>query len=568
MKTFLAAQLRATGLRFAVAQNSKVTREQILKHKASADLAVNRLLAEVDAHEDFLALKADAEQGDALAQAILGFRYYCGECVAQDYAEAAKWFRKAAEQGESAAQSSLAFCYLDGEGVSKDDVEAAKWFRKAAEQGKATAQHNLAFMYEIGEGLPQDYAEAAKWYCMAAEQGNAGSQNGYGALFEKGAGVAQDYVEAVKWYRRAADQGSMEAQSNLGDCYRLGKGVPQDYAEAAKWHRKAAEQGSIHAQSLLATYYALGWGVEQDHAEAAKWFRKAAEQGDPGAQFRLGGCYEDGEGVEADLTQAAEWYRKASEQGHARAQFALGGCYYDGEGVPENKTEGLRWYVRAAEQQLGDAQYMLGLLSPPDLLHSYKWFQLAADQGYENAQAKATEMAALMSPSEYKAACALYREARGAPLTAGERAEIGEQSDFLLDEACRTNMEAYIKEIEGEGKPEPLTPSQDRTGLFVGSAILTLITAGLGLVALLLIRGDAWLAPTIFAAVALLGFWKGSNTVLYGLTIGAIGGIVTAAAFFFRGSGFQWGVVGKWIVVWVLLGLAFEIIERRLALRK
>jgi len=178
------------------------------------------------------------------------------------------------------------------------------------------------------------------------------------------------------------------------------------------------------------------------------------------------------------------------------------------------------------------------------------------------------------------------QKAKGAPLTAVERAEIKEQSeklaaaekqlkeaqeleaDFLLDEACRATMEAYIKEIEGEGKPEPLTTSQDRTGLLVGIAILTLITAGLGLVALLLIRGDAWLALAIFAAVALLGFWKGSKTVFYGLTIGAVGGIVTAAVFFFRGSGFQWGVVGKWIVVWVLLGLAFEIIERRLALRK
>ena len=37
------------------------------------------------------------------AQNHLGFMYYTGEGVAQDYQEAAKWFRKAAEQGDADA---------------------------------------------------------------------------------------------------------------------------------------------------------------------------------------------------------------------------------------------------------------------------------------------------------------------------------------------------------------------------------------------------------------------------------------------------------------------------------
>ena len=52
-------------------------------------------------------LKALADQGDAEAQNNLGLRYYNGEGVTKDYAEAVKWYRKAAEQGHAEAQFNL-----------------------------------------------------------------------------------------------------------------------------------------------------------------------------------------------------------------------------------------------------------------------------------------------------------------------------------------------------------------------------------------------------------------------------------------------------------------------------
>ncbi len=48
-----------------------------------------------------------AEHGDARAQLSLGGMYYNGQGVQQDYAEAAKWTRKAAEQGYIPAQADL-----------------------------------------------------------------------------------------------------------------------------------------------------------------------------------------------------------------------------------------------------------------------------------------------------------------------------------------------------------------------------------------------------------------------------------------------------------------------------
>src|SRR5690606_30830891 len=83
-----------------------------------------------------------AEGGDVLAQASLGQRYYRGDGVRRDYAEAARWTRRAAEAGEARAQSNLGFYYMKGEGVARDPSEAARWWRAAADQGLPQAQFN------------------------------------------------------------------------------------------------------------------------------------------------------------------------------------------------------------------------------------------------------------------------------------------------------------------------------------------------------------------------------------------------------------------------------------------
>ena len=78
------------------------------------------------------ALRARAEQGDAVAQFNLGWMYDTGEGVPQDDAEAVRWYRLAAEQGNPFAQYSLGSHYRNGRGVPQDDVQAYMWFNLAA----------------------------------------------------------------------------------------------------------------------------------------------------------------------------------------------------------------------------------------------------------------------------------------------------------------------------------------------------------------------------------------------------------------------------------------------------
>ena len=59
------------------------------------------------AGESLESLRVRGEKGDAAAQNSLGTVYYEGRGVARDYAEAARWYRKAAEQGHASGQLNL-----------------------------------------------------------------------------------------------------------------------------------------------------------------------------------------------------------------------------------------------------------------------------------------------------------------------------------------------------------------------------------------------------------------------------------------------------------------------------
>lgn len=88
------------------------------------------------------AARRAADAGDALAQYRLGVMYGLGLGLAQDYAEAVRWYRKAAASGEARAQSNLGFMYGTGRGVPQDYIQAYAWYNVASASGEDTARKN------------------------------------------------------------------------------------------------------------------------------------------------------------------------------------------------------------------------------------------------------------------------------------------------------------------------------------------------------------------------------------------------------------------------------------------
>jgi hypothetical protein len=118
------------------------------------------------------------------------------------YETALKVWKPLAERGDVEAQLRLGYLYFDGLGVDQDFKEGVSWFRKAALQGNAEAQGKIGIAYQLGKGdLPKDYKEAAKWFLKAAEQGAFNRYYNLGFLYENGGyGLPKDYVQAYMWY--------------------------------------------------------------------------------------------------------------------------------------------------------------------------------------------------------------------------------------------------------------------------------------------------------------------------------------------------------------------------------
>ena len=140
--------------------------------------ALKKCLGEKMPREDRLAAcKIAAEEGQAIAQLMLGLMYANGEGVPENNAEAVKWYKRAAELGNDKAQFNLGYMYFNGMGVPENNTEAVKWFRRAAEQGNAGAQLKLGLMYVIGKGVPEDYVQAFAWYNLSAAHGDENASN-------------------------------------------------------------------------------------------------------------------------------------------------------------------------------------------------------------------------------------------------------------------------------------------------------------------------------------------------------------------------------------------------------
>ena len=154
----------------------------------------------------------------------------------------------------------------------------------------------------------------------------------------------------------------------------MNRPAAEDFDEpvTAPCTRTEAEAGDATAQFGLAfRFVAL-----EDYTEAMSWYLKAADQNHHLAQFNLGQMFARGQGTERNDSTAVMWIRRAANGGDAGAQFDLGNRYG-------------RSSFAGAEADAGESR-----------IESYKWFKLAAVQGYRNADTRSDSAALHMTREE------------------------------------------------------------------------------------------------------------------------------------------------------------------------
>jgi TPR repeat protein len=199
---------------------------------------------------------------------------------AGDYARALALWRPQADMGNPEAQDRVGLSYLSGKGVAENDAEAARWFRMAALKGLADAEFNLAECYATGRGVAQDSTAASALYAKAANKGHAGAEYKMGVLLRTGTDMPNELLNAAEWFKKAADQGFIAAQVNLAVMFAEGQGVTQDDVEALKWldivARRLPESDAAQRDAVNKTRAALASRMTAEqigYAEsfAARW---------------------------------------------------------------------------------------------------------------------------------------------------------------------------------------------------------------------------------------------------------------------------------------------------------
>jgi len=125
----------------------------------TSEQSVEELISEFSAPDDVNELKRIAEIGLARPQLILGWMYYLGVNIEQDYREAFYWFSKAADQGQPNAMMAIAMMYDKGIGTHQDYVLAHMWANLAVAYGLSDA---VKYRDEIALSMSSKQLEEAQ----------------------------------------------------------------------------------------------------------------------------------------------------------------------------------------------------------------------------------------------------------------------------------------------------------------------------------------------------------------------------------------------------------------------
>ena len=73
---------------------------------------------------------------------------------------------------------------------------------------------------------------------------------------------------------------------------------------------------------------------------------------------------------------------------------------------------------------------------------------------------------------------------------------------------------------------------------------------------------NIWTILGIITIILLIIFWRKRNAVWGGLTIGIVIGFIIAIFYLFKGSGFNWFIIGKSAVLGTMAGFIAELLGK------
>jgi TPR repeat protein len=194
---------------------------------------------------------------------------------------------------------------------------------------------------------------------------------------------------SIEWWKNKAHQGEGFASFMMGFFCETGRGSGK---KVTNWFMVGKFFNIIGEDT--------GWVAKQSNEEAMEWYHLAADQGDAHAQFALGLVHEKTPLVVKTFDQSQQIPSLGEPAGRSVLHIASLPLYFGGVAVwtfddsqerEKSDKEAFKWYHLAAVQGYARAQFKLGEMYQEgrgvkkSKTQALKWYQLAANQGHPRA---------------------------------------------------------------------------------------------------------------------------------------------------------------------------------------
>ncbi|CAN6671714.1 hypothetical protein TRVA0_045S00232 [Trichomonascus vanleenenianus] len=281
----------------------------------------------------------------ATCSGMVGNRYFRGEGVEQDFAEAFKWYSRGVALQDRVCSYGLGVLYLHGWGTEKNYARAYDLIKDAADRFHGPAQ------YLVGQ-LLSDKASAHEYMVLASRNKQ------YGAWLYMAEHFYQEgrYDDAVTYLKQLCEEIELfspfvwaNAQYKSGniDSALLGYLIGAEQGYAAGQMNVAFILDDHSGYISLLPYE----GTNDTLYSALVYYTRAARQGNADARIKMGDIYYYGRGVNVSYEQAAQCYTNIADrmQGMGLALFNMGYMYEHGIGVSKDVHLAKRYYDLAVE---------------------------------------------------------------------------------------------------------------------------------------------------------------------------------------------------------------------------
>ena len=377
--------------------------------------------------------------GNSTAQYMLGFMYATGVggAVGRDQAKALLYHTFAAEQGNIRSEMTLGFRHHSGIGTATSCDKAAHFYKRVADKamaywrsgppgGRTLVKESYRWADEAGgvygEGASVSSSgfnanrdrnshastdDIMEYLDMLARKGDLKATFSLAKMHYDGSRntkrnvkkaqqvfmkIARQYWDKhgkiVSGAPKGIDKIAAKAAAHIGRMFLRGEGCEQNFERAATWFRRGIANGDPHCQYLMGIMYRDGLGVRKDTLKAANYFRVAADEDLAAAQSNLGLLFLD----QGELEIAGRYFELAARHGHIEAFYYL--AELSNKGIGRERDCGMATtYYKIVTERVEEIHFSFAEANDAfehgDLETAVVVSMMAAEQGYENAQANA-----------------------------------------------------------------------------------------------------------------------------------------------------------------------------------